>query len=101
MDQRVNHNVARGVSILEEGTAPGKHDIRTMPFSGPIAWTGESLDPRDGMIAIDAECRRELDRLVETLNANPMPTALLDVAEFDLPACRRVMRQAKASLEEG
>jgi alpha-ketoglutarate-dependent taurine dioxygenase len=101
MDQRVNHNVARGVSILEEGTAPGKEDIRTTPFNGPIAWTGESLDPNDGMIGIDAECRRELDGLVETLNANPMQTALLDAAEFDLPACRRMMQHAKDTLEAG
>jgi alpha-ketoglutarate-dependent taurine dioxygenase len=97
----MNHSVNHGALILEEGAVPASPDIRTTPFDGPIAWTGESLRPDEGLIKISAECQREIDGLVDTLRANPLPTALLDVAEFDLPACRKMMLEAKTLLEAG
>src|SRR5258708_1520249 len=87
--------------ILEEQTARAQPEVSRTPFTGPIAWSGDSLTPDDGMIRLNAACRSELDRLVETLRANPLPTTLLDAAEFELPACRQMMAEAKRMLEDG
>lgn len=87
--------------ILEEQSAHAQPEVRRVPFTGPIAWSRETLTPDDGMIRLNAACRSELDRLVETLRANPLPTALLDAAEFELPACRQMMAQATQALEDG
>ncbi|CAB3768973.1 TauD/TfdA family dioxygenase [Paraburkholderia humisilvae] len=97
MNDSVNHSAL----ILEEGTPSASPDIRTLPFDGRIAWTGKSLSPHDGMIKVSAACRRELDELVGTLRANPLPTVLLDAADFDLPACKQMMLDAQAELEAG
>jgi hypothetical protein len=87
--------------ILEEQSTHAQPEVRHTPFTGPLAWTRDSLTPDDGMIGLSAACRRELDQLVETLRANPLPTALLDVADFELPACRKMMAQAKQLLDDG
>ncbi|MGF6757382.1 TauD/TfdA family dioxygenase [Paraburkholderia sp. GAS42] len=87
--------------ILEEKSAHGDPEVRRVPFTGPIAWDSKSLADDDGVIHLNAACRKELDQLVETLRANPLQTALLDAAEFALPACRQMMAEAKRWLEDG
>jgi alpha-ketoglutarate-dependent taurine dioxygenase len=87
--------------ILEEEWAHGDLEVRRVPFTGPIAWDRESLAADDGVIHLNTACRKELDQLVETLRANPLQTALLDAAEFALPACRQMMAKAKRWLEDG
>jgi Taurine catabolism dioxygenase TauD, TfdA family len=87
--------------ILEEQSTHEQPEVRYVPFTGPIAWTRDSLAPNDGMISLNAACRKELDQLVEILRANPLPTALLDVADFELQACRKMMAQVKQVLDDG
>ncbi|CAM3756585.1 TauD/TfdA family dioxygenase [Bordetella sputigena] len=74
---------------------------RDTPFVGPVVWRRDTLAPDDGIIALDAASRRELDELVETLRRNPLPTPLLQLEDFDLPACRAMMSGARAVLEDG
>jgi alpha-ketoglutarate-dependent taurine dioxygenase len=87
--------------ILEEQASHGEPQVRNTPFTGPIAWSRDSLSPEDGVIKLSHACRTELDRLVETLRANPLPTLLLAADEFELPACRQMMSDAKQMLEAG
>lgn len=75
--------------------------VRDTPFQGPIVWRRDTLAPDDGIIALDAGCRRELDELVETLRRNPLATPLLQLEDFDLPACRAMMTRARGVLEHG
>jgi alpha-ketoglutarate-dependent taurine dioxygenase len=87
--------------VLEEAVIHGEPEVRKTPFAGPIAWSAASLAADDGFIKLSDACRRELDALVETLRANPLPTVLLEPAAFDLPACRLMMQEAKQMLEAG
>ncbi|KAK49388.1 hypothetical protein BG58_12345 [Caballeronia jiangsuensis] len=88
--------------ILEEDAA---HDlgepVRMTPFTGKIAWTRDSLSPEDGIVKIDDACRRELDEVVATLRANPLPTPLLRPDDFSLERCRAMMREAAQLLSDG
>jgi alpha-ketoglutarate-dependent taurine dioxygenase len=75
--------------------------IRETPFAGPVAWTRDTLAPEDGVLYLDADCRRELDHALGALRANPLPTLVLEPAAFELPACGGLMLRAKAVLESG
>ena len=75
--------------------------VRTTPFSGPIVWDRDTLKKDDGIIRLDADSRSELERIVEMLRDNPLPTTMLAPDEFEMPACRAMMAGAKKVLEEG
>jgi hypothetical protein len=87
--------------ILNEHADHGTPQVRTQPFEGPIVWNRDSLAPEDGKVMLDAASRRELDELVETLRHNPLPTALLTIDDFDMPACRAMMSGVRNTLAEG
>jgi alpha-ketoglutarate-dependent taurine dioxygenase len=75
--------------------------VRNTPFEGPIVWRRDSLAPQDGIVPLDAASRKELDELVETLRRNPLPLAMLQEQDFDVPACRAMVTRARATLEHG
>ncbi len=75
--------------------------IRETPFTGPIAWTRDTLAPEDGVLRVDSDCRRELEHALAAIRGNPLPTLMIEPAAFELPACRKLMLQAKATLESG
>lgn len=75
--------------------------VRTTPFTGPIAWEKATLRPDDGLIRLNADARRELDRIVDVIRHNPLPTPMLTPDEFEMPACRAMMARAKQVLEDG
>jgi alpha-ketoglutarate-dependent taurine dioxygenase len=87
--------------ILEEQQHTSGDAVRMTPFTGPIAWTRDSLSADDGIVKIDDVCRRELDEVVATLRANPLSTALLRPDDFSLDHCRAMMREAAQLLKEG
>ncbi|SAL02909.1 Taurine catabolism dioxygenase TauD, TfdA family [Caballeronia calidae] len=87
--------------ILEEPLHESSEPVRMTPFTGPIAWTRASLSPDDGIVKISEACRRELDEVVATLRANPLPTALLRTDDFSLERCREMMREASQLLTDG
>jgi alpha-ketoglutarate-dependent taurine dioxygenase len=87
--------------ILEEATHESSEPVQMTRFAGPIAWTRDSLSPDDGIVKINEACRRELDDVVATLRANPLPTALLRPDDFGLECCRAMMREASQLLTEG
>lgn len=89
------------LAVLDDSTWKHASAARMEPFSGPITWTSASLTPDDGMIRLSSACRRELDALVETLRANPLPAILLREQDFELEHCRVMMGEAKQMLGAG
>ena len=87
--------------VLNQQTHIPAPAVRTAPFAGPIVWDRDSLKKDDGLIRLDAGSRRELDRIVDVLRHNPLPTPMLVPDEFEMPACRAMMTRAKTVLEEG
>jgi hypothetical protein len=75
--------------------------VRDTPLAGPIVWSLDTLAPQEGIIALDADSQREIDALVATLRANPLPTLMLEPGAFELDACRAMMARAKHALESG
>ena len=70
-------------------------------ISGRIAWRGEDLGPDDGHLILTPACLAELDALVSELSQNPLPLPALRPDDFELPASRALMQQAREGLEEG
>jgi alpha-ketoglutarate-dependent taurine dioxygenase len=70
-------------------------------IESPVAWTRSTLSPGDGRLRLGPECRGEIDRLAETLRANPLPVLALAPGDFDLAHCRGAAARIKAMLEDG
>lgn len=82
----------------EAGTMPL---MAIQPFTGPQAWTRSTVAEADWRIAIGEEALAELVSVAETLRRNPIEMLLLTDRSFDLPACRALMADVKAILDEG
>jgi alpha-ketoglutarate-dependent taurine dioxygenase len=89
------------LEILERMPLEADAPMRREPFTGPIVWDRDSLGPEAGRITVGAECMREIDRMVADLRRNALAYELLGPDDFELAACRALMRKAKAELEEG
>jgi len=71
-------------------------------IEGPQAWTRTGLAAADWRLPVDGAVLEELHGLAAALRADPMPTPLLDPAEFGpLAATRALMERARAVLDEG
>ena len=88
-------------AILTQSAPAHPARIRETPFTGPIAWTRDTLAPADGVLRMGPECRAELNDALAAIRANPLPVLMIEPHAFELPACRRLMLQAKAVLESG
>ncbi|MGI9409648.1 MAG: TauD/TfdA family dioxygenase [Hyphomicrobiaceae bacterium] len=64
-----------------------------------FAWQGRDLAPDAGVVRVEAECIEEIMDLARELEANPLPIEALAVDDFELPACRRMMRRAHTLVE--
>lgn len=93
--------MASAEPVLSEDTRREPPRPPRMPLQGAIAWTRDSLAPDDGLVRLDTDTLHELDALVDTLRANPLPIEALSVDDFALPASRRLMARVKATLEDG
>jgi alpha-ketoglutarate-dependent taurine dioxygenase len=69
-------------------------------FEGAEAWTAATFDTARWRVVLPPECRAELDRALATYRQNPLPTVLLDPAEFALAACAALMRDVRRRLED-
>lgn len=70
-------------------------------LEGRISWIGKSLGEDDGSLVLDASCLLEIHEFARILEQNPVPTLALRPDDFEMPACRRLMEQARAVLEDG
>src|SRR5262245_21366231 len=87
--------------ILDQAVPARPARIRETSFTGPIAWTRDTLAPEDGVLRLGPDCRTELDAALAAVRANPLPVLMIEPAAFELPACRELMRRAKTALEAG
>jgi alpha-ketoglutarate-dependent taurine dioxygenase len=71
------------------------------PIEGKSAWVGAALRPEDYRVPLTPASRDEILRLAEELRAFPLPTIVLDPRDFELPACRAMMREVRQILDEG
>ncbi len=67
----------------------------------PVAWTNADLGGDVGLVQVTEASRTELLDTAELLDANPLPTVSLQPSDFELPACRALMREAKEALDNG
>lgn len=70
-------------------------------IDSPAAWTGATLLPGAGYVAIDAACLDEIGAIAATLRANPLPVLALSPDDFDLPSCRALMTDVRSLLLDG
>ena len=66
-----------------------------------LLWRGDSLSADAGKIAIPRDVEAELDRLVVSLDRDPVPLLLLRPEDFALDASRAFMGDVKQSLDGG
>lgn len=80
--------------------------MRSIPMleheiTGPAAWTGTSVTPSDYLVPVTPECAAELARVLDLLREHRLPTLLLDPSDFELHACRAMMRTVREKLDRG
>ena len=75
--------------------------IRELPLDSPMTWAAETLLENDGLVALDEDCRAEIDRTAQELIANPLPLEALRTGDFAMPACQTTMARVRRQLDEG
>lgn len=66
----------------------------------PFAWTQDDINPKDCVIQISAEVRAELLRMAEVIEANPLPTLLRTLDQFEIPKTLELMAETKRRLDQ-
>src|SRR5260221_13088599 len=95
---RQEANVAmRGANSLGETMA----GMLSAPITDRGAWRRQDIRTEDYLVPLSPSCLDEIRRALDALRANPLPTVLLDPAEFTLPACRQAMGAARRILDTG
>ena len=68
-------------------------------ITGPSAWTAATITAADWRVEASDACTRELSAVIDRLRANPLPTILLDPADFDLTETRALAAKVRRILE--
>lgn len=66
-----------------------------------MAWTAGSAIDRQGVVTLEPACLTELESVADYLQANPLPTVLVDANDFALDHCRQICREIRDHLEHG
>jgi len=88
-------------NVLNEGAHCETGAIPRAPLQGPMVWDRSTLRPDDGIVPLDDAARAELDAVMHTLRANPLPIEFLEPSMFRLEACKAMMDRCRGILEEG
>ena len=65
------------------------------------AWTRDTIQPADWTVPLPAAALAELRAVLAELRRAPLPTFLLDPADFALDACRTAMAEVRRVTREG
>ena len=65
-----------------------------------LAWTKENINPESCIIKISDEVEEELLHMAEVIEANPLPTVLRTLCQFNIPQTRQLMREVRKRLNE-
>jgi alpha-ketoglutarate-dependent taurine dioxygenase len=101
LEHNSGNNIDMAAAILSESPPEHAARVRETAFTGPIAWTRDTLTPKDGVLHVGPECSRELDKALAAIRENPLPALMLEPAAFELPACAALMLRAKNVLDSG
>ena len=67
---------------------------------GPTAWSQTDIDPVSCLLQVDDETRDEFLRLAKLIAANPLPTVLRNLVDFDCPRIINLMLNVKSRLDQ-
>ena len=70
-------------------------------LKGPLAWAGENIHEKDYKFTLGSDCINEIETVLKHLQAHPLPTIILDPADFQMPHCETLMRSIKRVLDDG
>lgn len=70
-------------------------------IESPAAWTRSTVSLDEGRLLLGPECVTEIEAVVDTLRANPLPVLALRPADFELGHCHRAAARLKAMLDDG
>src|SRR5215218_3723263 len=65
------------------------------------AWTRDTIEPVDWTVPLPAAALAELRTVLSELRRAPLPTFLLDPADFALDACRATMNEVRRVTQDG
>ena len=65
------------------------------------AWTLDTIEPADWTVPLPPAAIAELRAMLSELRRAPLPTFLLDPADFALEACRAAMAEVRRVTREG
>ena len=95
-----NRSTVRRASAQRPRTDLAAPMIRE-PVTGPRAWTRATIRDEDWRIPMPEACAAEIERLARTLERDPVPSFLLDPADYELAACRTLMAEVRRRLDDG
>ncbi|HUA53478.1 MAG TPA: TauD/TfdA family dioxygenase [Candidatus Sulfotelmatobacter sp.] len=82
-------------------TATLSDGILDAPIPAPGGWRRADVRTEDYRVVLSPACLDEIRRAAELVERHPLPTILLDPAEFDLPQCRAAMTRVRTALDDG
>src|SRR5512138_2818888 len=65
------------------------------------AWTRDTIRPADWTVPLSVAALAELRAVLSQLRHSPLPTFLLDPADFALDACRETMNEVRRVTQDG
>ncbi len=85
-----------GVKVVGTPTEMLDRDVE-----GDPAWIGDTDIPDGGKVFLTEACLDELHAAARTLRDNPLPLLAVSQDDFELDACRALMRDVKHQLDDG
>ena len=64
------------------------------------SWTRDDIDPESCIVKVSDEVEVEFLQMAESIEANPLPTVLRTLSQFDIPKTRGFMREIRERLDE-
>ena len=72
-----------------------------MAMAAAQAWTRDTIKPADWTVPLPPAALAELRAVLAELRRAPLPTFLLDPADFALDACRAAMNEVRRVTQDG
>jgi hypothetical protein len=68
---------------------------------GKQAWVGADIRNADWLFRLSAQCQLEIRAAAAKFRRDSLPIEGLTLRQFDMPACRDLMRSVRSALDEG
>src|SRR3954447_14710782 len=94
-------DLARNGHVLRLPALGGGTAMLDQPVEDVRLWTRNTIRRSDWTIELNDAAINEVMAMVRRMRETPLPLLLLHPDQFELHACRDVMRRVKQSLSEG